>query len=58
MINNDQILTNPRVACIGKAMIELSLMDLVEQTGRVSGGRVSVAGDAYNTSVYLAHELG
>lgn len=42
-----------RTACIGEAMIELSRIDL-------AGGqaRVGVAGDTYNTAVYLARLLG
>ena len=52
MINNDQFPADPRIACIGEAMIELSSVDLAERTGRIG-----VAGDTYNTAVYLMREL-
>ena len=52
MINNDQFPADPRIACIGEAMIELSSVDLAERTGRVG-----VAGDTYNTAVYMTREL-
>lgn len=43
----------PRVASIGEAMVEISRVDLVGGTARVG-----VAGDTYNTAVYLARLLG
>lgn len=44
---------NPRFACIGEAMIELSYVDLPRRQAQVA-----VAGDTYNTAVYLARTLG
>ncbi|MGR3320330.1 MAG: sugar kinase [Pseudooceanicola sp.] len=42
----------PRFACIGEAMIELSSVDFLE-----GSASVGVAGDTYNTAVYLARSL-
>lgn len=53
MINTDKISSAVRIACIGEAMIELSSIDLEQHQARLA-----VAGDAYNTAVYLQRELG
>lgn len=42
----------PRIACLGEAMVELSGLDWAGGTARLG-----VAGDAYNTAVYLARLL-
>lgn len=53
MTNIAQISSGVRIACIGEAMIELSSIDLEQHQARLA-----VAGDAYNTAVYLKRELG
>jgi 2-dehydro-3-deoxygluconokinase len=52
MINSDQIPSLSKIACIGEAMIELSAIDLGQRQARVG-----VAGDTFNTAVYLRRAL-
>ena len=42
----------PRIACIGEAMVELSALNFAERTAALG-----VAGDVYNTAVYLARAM-
>lgn len=42
----------PRILCVGEAMLELASLDLAAGTARAS-----VAGDVYNTAVYLKRML-
>ncbi len=45
----------PRIACVGEAMLELTVRDIAGSSGNT---RLSFAGDTLNTAIYLKRALG